>query len=120
MTPILVPPVPRLPLWRAIAGFGVLGSLVGVLLLLAPVYVQNYVLTGRVRAVVAAQATATEDVLRSAVLQQATELGLPVLPGDVKVGHPGGKLEVQLRYVVQKSLGPYHVDLHFHPSAKVK
>jgi hypothetical protein len=109
-----------LPLWRAIAGFAVLGGLVLVLLSLGPVYLNNDRFTRRVRAVVANNAAATDDSLRTAVLKEARSLQIPVQPGDVKISHPSGKLEVQLGYKVQKNLGLYRVDLHFHPSAKAK
>ena len=110
-----------LPLWRAVAGLGALAALVGVLLLLAPSYVENYRLTGRLKTTVAtATPSVSEDDLRTAVLGEANAMHVPVLPGDVKVEHPGGKLEVQVKYVIQKSLGPYQVDLHFHPSARAK
>jgi len=99
----------------------VFGALIGVLLFLAPSYIENYRLTGKVKALVAsAKSTATEDELRAAVVSEATAMHVAVQRADVKVGHPGGKLEVQVKYVVQKSLGLYHVDLHFHPSAKAK
>lgn len=109
-----------LPLWRAIAGFAVLGSLVIVLLSLGPVYVKNDVFTRRVKAVVANNPAATEDSLRTTLLKEARTLDIPVQPGDVKVSHPSGKLEVELKYKIQKNLGLYRVDLHFHPSAKAK
>ena len=106
-------PQARLPLWRAIAGFAVLASLLGVLLAIAPVYIRNDRLSRRVKTVVAQNATASEDVLRLALLKEAKTLDLPVLPGDVKISHPSGKLEVQVKYNVHI----YRVDLHFHPSA---
>lgn len=109
-----------LPLWRLISGVAVLGSLVSILLLLAPVYVQNSRFSARVKAVVAAGASQTDEAVKSAVVREGTALGLPVYPGDVKTSRSGGKLGVELKYVVQKSLGPYHVDLHFHPSAQAR
>ena len=109
-----------LPLWRLITGVAVLGSLVAILLLLAPVYVQNSRFSAKMKSVVAANASQPEDTVKSAIVQEATALGLPVLPGDVKTTSSGGKVRVELKYVVQKSLGPYHVDLHFHPSAQTR
>ena len=115
-----VAPVPavRLPLWRAITGFAILSSLVAVLLALGPVYVQNDRFTRRVKAAVAQNAVASEDVLRNSLLTQARTFNLPVLPGDVKITHTGGNVEVEVKYNVEKNLGLYRVDLHFHPSAK--
>lgn len=117
----------RLPLWRAILGFGALGTFVVVLLALSPVYLQNYRLTERVKAVVAAASEVTpgevtpvpaEDALRQKLLTEARILGLPVLPGDIRFTRTPQALEVQIRYIVHQSLGLYHVDLHFHPSAR--
>lgn len=109
----------RLPLWRTITGFGVLASLVGVLLALAPVYVQNYRFTGKVKTVVNGAASLTDDALRTRLLSEATARSLPVLPGDIKIARTNGALDVELKYIVHRSLGLYQVDLHFHPSARL-
>jgi len=122
----------RLPLWRAILGFGALGIFFVVLLALSPAYLQNYRLTGRVKAVVASSSELTlgkltpgeltpgpaEDALRQKLLTEAHTLGLPVLPGDIHFTRTPQALEVRIRYIVHQSLGLYHVDLHFHPSAR--
>ena len=109
-----------LPLWRLITGIAVLGSLVAILLLLAPVYVQNSRFSKKMQSAVAANVSQPENAIKTAVVREATALGLPVLPGDVKTTNSGGKVRVELKYVVQKNLGPYHVDLHFHPSAQTQ
>lgn len=119
MTPDYDPNAP-LPLWRTISGFAVFGILAGVLLLLAPAYVANYRFSVRVKSVVNANAKADEEGLRTALLAEAKASGMPVFPGDIRILHPGSKPEVEMKYIVQKGLGPYHVDLHFRPSAKVK
>lgn len=108
----------RLPLWRTITGFAILGSLVAVLLALGPAYVQNDRFTRRVKSTVAGNAMATEETLRSALVNEARSFALPVLPGDVKITHTEGNVEVQVKYNVEKNLGLYQVDLHFHPFAK--
>jgi hypothetical protein len=107
-------------LWRAIAGFGVLGSLLVILLSLGPVYLKNDRFKRRVRTVVEHNAAASDEALRTLLLSEAKAFSLPVLPGDVKVLHASGKVEAQVTYKVQKSLGLYRIDLHFHPSAKAK
>jgi hypothetical protein len=59
-----------------------------------------------------------EDALRQKLLTEAHTLGLPVLPGDIHFTRTPQALEVRIRYIVHQSLGLYHVDLHFHPSAR--
>jgi hypothetical protein len=107
-------------LWRVIAGFAVLGSLLAILLSLGPVYLKNDRFKSRVRSVVEQNAGVSDDALRVLLVSEAKEFSLPVLPGDVKISHPSGKVEAQVTYKVQKSLGLYRIDLHFHPSAKAK
>ena len=89
------------------------------LLALAPVYLQNYRLTGKVKTVVNGAASLTDDALRTKLLAEAGALSLPVLPGDIKIARTADALDVQLKYIVHRSLGLYQVDLHFHPSARV-
>lgn len=90
-----------------------LGLLAAVLISLAPVYLDNYRLNGYMRTV-AAQ-TAPDNELREEVVRRATELNLPVKPGDVKITHPEGKRLLEANYVVEMNLALYQVDLHFHP-----
>ncbi len=119
MTATLASHPVRLPLWRALTGFGVLATLVAVLLALAPVYLQNYRLTGKVKTVVNGAVSLTDDALRTKLLAEAGALRLPVLPGDVKITRSGDALDVQLKYIVHRNLGLYQVDLHFHPAARL-
>jgi len=109
----------RLPLWRAITGFGVLGGLLAVLLALAPVYLTNYRLTAKVRSTVAASAAETDDVLRTRLIAEAATFGVTALPGEIRISRDSQSLNVEVRYIVHRSLGLYQVDLHFHPSARV-
>jgi hypothetical protein len=108
-----------LPLWRLIAGIGVLACLLGVIAALAPLYIDNFRLGRYVRALAAAPdfATTPDEILRSQVLARARQLDLPVQPSDVKVTHHGGKLQLQANYRVRTDLALYPVDLHFHPEA---
>ena len=108
----------KLPLWRLISGLAVLGSLVGILLSLAPVYVVNYRFTGRVKATVEASAALNDDAVRNAIMAEAKQMDLPVFFNDIKTARREGKLQVELKYAVRRKLGPYHVDLHFHPAAQ--
>jgi hypothetical protein len=106
----------KLPLWRLIAAILVLLGMAGVLLALAPVYVEDYRLRQYVRSL--ARGTAMPDeALRAAILARARQLDLPVDPGDVRITHPDNKVHLQLDYKVQMDFPLYQVDIHFHPSA---
>jgi hypothetical protein len=108
-----------LPLWRLIAGIAVLGSLVAVILVLAPVYIDNLRLGSYVHSLAAApaMASAADETIRSEVVQRAGQLDLPVHPEDVRITHNGGKLQLHVKYRVRMDLALYPVDLHFHPEA---
>ncbi len=112
-------PNQKLPLWRLIAGILVLLTMAGVLLALGPVYYEDYELRQYIRSLARAEnaAAAPDETLRSAVLARARQLDLPVDPGDVRILHSDGKLQLQLKYAVQMDFPLYQVDLHFHPSA---
>jgi uncharacterized FAD-dependent dehydrogenase len=109
-------------LWRAVAGFGVLGSLVAVLLALSPAYVDNYRFSRWVREYVSSPAakTQTDNGIRVAVIQHGRALGLTIFDNEVQVSRPGGVPRIEFRYAVHVNMGLYRVDLHFHPSASGK
>jgi hypothetical protein len=113
------PPAEKLPLWRLIAAILVLACMAGVLVALGPVYLEDYQLRQYIRSLVRASnaATAPEETLRSAVLARARQLDLPVQPGDIRISHASGKIELQAKYAVQMDFPLYQVDLHFHPGA---
>jgi hypothetical protein len=108
----------KLPLWRLIAAILVLLGMAGVLLALAPVYLEDYELRQYIRSLALGPdaATTPDEALRSAILARARQLDLPVDPGDVRITHPDGKLHLQLDYKVQMDFPLYQVDIHFHPS----
>jgi hypothetical protein len=112
----------RLPLWRAISGFAVLGSLIAVLLSLAPVYVENYRLGQFIRTLAAEPgvAAAPDESLRPRIVERARELELPVHPEDVQITHAAGRARLLAKYKVQKDLVVAHLDLHFHPEASTR
>jgi hypothetical protein len=114
-----MPETPKLPLWRLLAAILVLACMAGVLLALAPVYFEDYQLRQYIRSLARGPnaATTLDETLRSAVLARARQLDLPIDPGDIQISHPGGKLEVQMKYAVQMDFPLYQVDLHFHPIA---
>lgn len=108
----------KLPLWRLITGLAVLGSFIVVMILLAPVYIDNYRLRGYERDLAAtpASAKASDDELRGDVLKRARELDLPVVPGDVKIAHNAGKPHIETVYKVKMTL--YPVDLHMSAASR--
>jgi hypothetical protein len=104
-------PAEKLPVWRVICGFGVLGSLLLIAILIAPVYIANYQLTQYVRTLAASSdAIRTPDeMFRTEIVERAHQLHLPVQPADVTVKHNGGRVQLQLnRYKAQV----YHADIH--------
>ena len=104
----------KLPLWRLIAGFAVLGSFAVVIVLLAPVYIDNYRLNRFVRSL--PTANASEDLLKSEIVGRAQQLDLPVRAGDIQVTHPAGRTHVEMAYKVKMTF--YPVDLHMSASGR--
>jgi len=109
----------KLPLWRLIAAILVLAAMAGILLALAPVYLEDYQLRQHIQSLVRSPNAAAmpDETIRAAVLARARQLDLPVQPDDVQISHPNGKLQLQLKYAVQMDFPLYQVDLHFHPGA---
>ena len=107
----------KLPLWRAITGFGVLAAMAAVLLGLAPTYLENYRLQQYLNGMAheAGLGTASDDAVRGEIVARARELSLPVATGDIRIARTGGAVKVEMRYVVAMNLALYRVDLHFHP-----
>jgi hypothetical protein len=111
-------PGKKLPLWRLIAGILVLASMVGVLLSLAPVYLENRQLHRYMETLVAGNTA--DPAIQAAILARAKQLDLPVLPDQVKISHPNSKLAIEIKYAVQMDFSLYQVNVHFHPSAKAR
>jgi hypothetical protein len=103
-----------LPLWRLTAGILVLVALAGVLVALAPVYLEDYQLRQYLRTLVRQPQVLSmpDDSLRAAILDRAHRLDLPVHTSDITISHTEGKLHIQARYVVQMDFPLYQVDLH--------
>jgi hypothetical protein len=91
----------------------------GILLALAPVYVEDYRLGQYIRSLTRGPdfGATPDETLRSAVLARARRLNLPVQPGDVRISHTNGRIQLQLTCKVQMDFPLYQVDLHFHHSA---
>ena len=107
----------RLPLWRLIAGVGILLGFAAVIVFLAPVYIDNYRLRGYMREL-AASSSESDDQFRTDVLERAHQLDLPLAPGDILVTHPNGRPHLETKYKVKMDLGIYPVDLHMSAASR--
>ena len=97
----------KLPLWRVIAGFAVLGILVVLLVVAAQVYVDNFRLDRYMRALAAEPASAAlpDAALSHSILERAKQLDLPVQPGDISVTRADGRPHIRIAtYGVQTPL----------------
>ena len=109
----------KLPAWRLGGGIIIFGAMAVVLLLLAPVYMENLRLGWYMRDLAKAPASLgmQDETLRGDVLRRARQLDLPVGPGDLTITHSGGGLRMEAKYRVVEDFGLYQVDVHFHPAA---
>lgn len=109
-----------LPLWRLLLGCAVLGSLLFFAFALGPIYVDDYRFKHRVQAYASSGhlANISDEQIRLDVVKQAANLDLPLRQGDVTVSHPGGRVWLDVRYMVDVNFPLYNVDLHFHTSAE--
>lgn len=110
---------PRAPLWRKVAGVGVLLIMAAIGVLLIPPYVENWKLQSFLNQMAQDPATAqkTPDILRANIIDKAASLGLPVHTDDVRVTQSGDGLKIEVLYIVRIDLPIYTVDLHFRPAA---
>jgi hypothetical protein len=99
----------KLPLWRLLSGWAVLGSFVVIILLMTPVYLDDY----RLHRYIQSLPDAADDTLTSEVVAKAHDLDLPVRPSDIHIVRTGPKPKIELRYTVKMDLLIYPVDLHF-------
>jgi len=106
---------PPLPVWRLCAAVFILGGMSAVLLLLAPVYLENMRLGAYLHDL--AKTSAPDETLRDGVLARARQLNLPVEPDDIHITRSPGKVKVEAKYAVMKDFHLYAVDLHFHPTS---
>ncbi len=110
----------KLPLWRLITGLAVLGAFVVVMIMLAPVYIDNYRLRSYVRELAASPGSSaqSDDALRSEVVARARQLDLPVAPDDVHVTRQSGKPRLDMAYKVKMEFALYQVDLHMSAASR--
>ena len=96
-----------------------LAALLGFGALFAPIYINNLRLQQYVAKITQDEATAKQpdEVLRSAVLDKANTLNLPVKADNVHIDHSREGIRIDVRYFVRVTLPGYTVDLHFYPGA---
>ena len=102
----------KLPLWRAVAGFGLLGILAALLVVAGSVYLDNFRLDRYMREIAERPESAglSDGVLKAYVVGFAHGLGLPVYANDIAITHLDGRPHIRIaRYGVETSVG--HMDL---------
>lgn len=102
----------KLPLWRVIAGFGLLGTLVALLVVAGLVYLDNFRLDRYMRALAEQPGLVglSDEALSDRLAGRARELGLPVQRGDISITRTDGRAHIRIaRYRVETPVG--HMDL---------
>jgi len=104
---------------RLIAGAAVLLILIALGVVLIPPYTTNWELQSYVNSLVEDSSTSKRpaEAVRSAVVNKAAALGLPISDGDVHVDISNGAVKIDVLYMVQVNLIGYAIDLHFRPGA---
>ena len=93
----------------------VLAVLILIAALLIPPYFENWKLQQYLNDLAADPTPKTPEIIRANVVNKAAQLGLPVHTNNVRVSKSGDAMKVEVLYIVQVSIGPYSVDLHFRP-----
>jgi hypothetical protein len=102
----------KLPLWRVIAGFGLLGILVALLVVAGLVYLDNFRLDRYMRGLAEQPESAglSDAALSDRLVARARDLGLPVQAGDISIIRTDGRPRIRIaRYGVETPVG--HMDL---------
>ena len=101
-------PPARLPLWRLIAGFGVIAVFVLALFVAGSVYLENFRLDGYMRSLAAnpASVSLSDAEIAGRILDRAHSLGLPVHVTDVTVTRTHGQVQIHIgKYMTETSIG---------------
>jgi len=86
----------------------------------APIYFHNFQLRNYVETLTHTVAirNASDDLLRTQVVEKAHQLNLPSISADdVHIIHSANDLRIEVRYRVRVDLPGYTVMLHFYPGA---
>ena len=97
----------RLPPWRLVAGFAVLGTLVALLTLAASVYVDNFMLDRYMRTLAEQSSSAglSDAAIIDQLLERAKQLGLPVQASDIQITRRDGQPHIRIaKYTVETKL----------------
>jgi hypothetical protein len=98
----------RLPLWRLIAGFGVIAIFVLALLIAGSVYLENFRLDSYMRSLAAdpASVSLSDAEIAARILGRAHSLGLPLHVTDVTVTRTGAQPQIHIgKYTTETSIG---------------
>jgi hypothetical protein len=98
----------RLPLWRLIAGFGVIAIFVLALFIAGSVYLENYRLDRYMRTLAAdpASVSLSDGEITARILGRAQSLGLPVRRSDVTVTRTHGEVHIRIgKYTSETAIG---------------
>ena len=106
-------------LLRIVAGSAVLAVFALLAFHLAPLYFRNLELQRFLEESVQNPDVAgrPDELLVFAVVNKASQLGLPVKSSQVKLKRGAGRMRIEVLYIVPVDFWLYAVDLHFHPSA---
>jgi hypothetical protein len=107
--------------FRTVFALAILAALLFICALLAPAYWRNWQFTGELGTICLERAPShvTAEVVRAQVQHKAAQLGIRLLHDDIRVTGPaGGRLEIEVLYVVRVDLGIYTADLHFRPRVR--
>jgi hypothetical protein len=99
----------RPPVWRLVAGWGVLAALAWIGILLIPVYLHNFQFSRLLRN----SHITSENVARQFVMDRGRSLGLDISPNQLDLRRLPGTSAVDVHYVVRVNFPLYTVDLHF-------
>ncbi|HVW09040.1 MAG TPA: hypothetical protein VHC90_10690 [Bryobacteraceae bacterium] len=97
-----------LPLWRLIAGFGVIAILVLALLVAGAVYLENYQLDRYMRSLAADPASVAlpDNEIVTRILDRAQSLSLPLHATDVTVTRTDGIPHIHIaKYMAETAIG---------------
>lgn len=107
--------------WRTALAVAILAALVFFCALLAPAYWRNWQFTGELETICRERAPSqvAADIVRAQVQDRAAQMGISLRHEEIRVTGPaGGRLEIEVFYVVRVDLGVYTADLHFRPRVR--
>jgi hypothetical protein len=113
--------------FRGQRGEGQFGCVIGLILLLAGIFVAYKMIPIKVKAAELRQEVVDEaksagthgdDRIRAAILAKAQQQGLPVSEGDIKISRAGNNITVDVQYVVPVEFPGFTYQWQFHHHAE--